>query len=201
MSDTSRPASPLRTLRIVLWVLVAVVAIGATALYFIRPPAPPTALTGAAFTLQTTDGETFTQDDLRGTPSLVFFGFTNCPDVCPTTMAEATMWRERLGLTPEELRIIFVTVDPARDTPEMLDGYLAGWDPSIIGLVGTEEQTEAAKAAFGVFSEKVGEGEYYTVNHTASVFLIGADGAFDGTIAYQEPTDTALAKIKRLVAG
>jgi protein SCO1/2 len=201
MSETPRPSSPLGTLRLILWVLVAVVAIGATALYFFRPPARPTALTGADFTMATTEGATFTDEDLRGTPSLVFFGFTHCPDVCPTTMAEATMWRERLDLTPEELRIIFVTVDPARDTPELLDGYLAGWDPSIIGLVGTEEQTEATKAAFGVFSEKVGEGEFYTVNHTASVFLIGEDGAFEGTIAYQEPTDSALAKVERLVEG
>jgi len=193
--------STLRTVRIVLWVLVAVVAIGATALYFLRPPARPLGLTGAPFTLATTTGESFTQDDLRGTPSLVFFGFTNCPDVCPTTLAEATMWREQLDLTPEELRIIFVTVDPERDTPELLQGYLSGWDPSIIGLVGNEEQTEAAKAAFGVFSEKVGDGDYYTVNHTASVFLIDADGSYDGTIDYQESTATALAKVERLVEG
>jgi protein SCO1/2 len=200
MSQTQ--TSSLRTVRIVLWTLVAVVAIGATALFVLRPPARPLALTGTPFTLTATSGETFTQDSLRAdVPSLVFFGFTNCPDVCPTTLAETTMWKEQLGLTEDDLRVIFVTVDPERDPVDQLAGYLAGWDDSIIGLVGDEAQTEAAKSAFGVFSEKVGEGEFYTVNHTASVFLIDEDGSFQGTIAYEEATDSALAKVERLVEG
>jgi protein SCO1/2 len=199
MTDTSNRT--LRNFRIVLWALVVVVAIGATALYLFRPPARPLGVTGTPFALTATTGETFTQESLIGEPSLVFFGFTNCPDVCPTTLAETSMWKERLGLTPEDLRVIFVTVDPERDSLDLVRGYLTGWDPQIIGLVGDEEQTEAAKSAFGVFSEKVGEGEYYTVNHTALVFLIDANGAFQGTIAYEEPTESALAKIRRLVAG
>jgi len=199
MTDT--PNRTLRNFRIVLWALVVVVAIGATALYLLRPPARPLGVTGTPFTLTATTGETFTQEDLIGEPSLVFFGFTNCPDVCPTTLAETTMWKEQLGLTAEDLRVIFVTVDPERDTLEMVRGYLAGWDPQIIGLVGDEAQTEAAKSAFGVFSEKVGEGEFYTVNHTALVFLVDANGTFQGTIAYEEPTESALGKIRRLVAG
>lgn len=199
MTDTSN--SSLRNFRIVLWALVVVVAIGATALYLLRPPTRPLAVTGTPFALTATTGETFTQEDLRGEPSLVFFGFTNCPDVCPTTLAETTMWKEALNVTAEDLRVIFVTVDPERDDLETVRGYLAGWDPSIIGLVGDAQQTEAAKAAFGVFSEKAGEGEYYSVNHTASVFLVGADGTFEGTIGYEEPTETALGKIRRLVGG
>ncbi|GLQ54932.1 SCO family protein [Devosia nitrariae] len=199
MTDTSNRT--LRNFRIVLWALVVVVAIGATALYLLRPPARPLAITGTPFALTATTGETFTQEDLRGTPSLVFFGFTHCPDVCPTTLAETTMWKEALDLTAQDLRVIFVTVDPERDDIETVRGYLSGWDPSIIGLVGDTEQTEATKAAFGVFSEKAGEGEYYTVNHTASVFLVGADGAFEGTIAYEEPTESALGKIRGLVQG
>lgn len=192
----------LRNIRIVLWGLVAVVAIGATALYLFRPPARPLALNGQPFTLTATSGETFTHNDLRGpVPSLVFFGFTHCPDVCPTTMAETALWKERLGLDDEDLRVLFVTVDPERDRLDTLAGYLAGWDDSIVGLVGTLEETENAKRAFGVFSEKVGDDEFYTVNHTASVFLVGTDGAFEGTIAYGEATETALAKIERLVEG
>ena len=198
-----RTPKSLRVFRIVLWTLVAVVASGATALYLFRPPARPLALTGEQFALASTQGGTFTQADLRGTPSLVFFGYTFCPDVCPTTMAEATAWREQLGLTPEQLRIIFVTVDPQRDTLAVLTGYVNGFDPSIIGLVGDAQQTEAVEAAFGVFSEKTGETEdpYYLVNHTATTFLIGDDGTFEGTIAYREAPDTALAKMKRLVQG
>src|SRR5690606_39239380 len=185
------------------WVLVAVAAIGATALFALRPPQRPLGVTGQDFSLVSSKGGTFTQDDLKGTPSLIFFGYTFCPDVCPTTLAETTAWRAQLGLTPEQLRIIFVTVDPERDTPEMVKDYVEGFDPSVIGLVGNLEETEKAKAAFGVFSEKAGEldTDYYLVNHTALTFLIKADGSFQGTIAYEEASDTALGKIERLVKG
>jgi len=193
----------LRNFRIILWVLVAVAAIGATALFALRPPQRPLGVTGQDFSLVSSKGGNFTQDDLKGTPSLIFFGYTFCPDVCPTTLAETTAWRAQLGLTPEQLRIIFVTVDPERDTPEMVKDYVEGFDPSVIGLVGNLEETEKAKAAFGVFSEKAGEldTDYYLVNHTALTFLIKADGSFQGTIAYEEASDTALGKIERLVKG
>jgi protein SCO1/2 len=193
----------LRNFRIVLWVLVAVAAIGATALYMFRPPQRPLGVTGQEFALASTQGGTFTQADLLGRPSLVFFGYTFCPDVCPTTLAETTAWRAQLGLTAEDLRIIFVTVDPERDTAEMVKDYVEAFDQSVIGLVGSPEETEKAKAAFGVFSEKSGdvESEFYLVDHTALTFLIGADGSFEGTIAYEEASDTALGKIERLVKG
>ena len=195
----------LRNFRIILWVLVAIVAIGATGLYLFRPPARPLGVTGQSFELASTEGGTFTQDSLKGTPSLIFFGYTFCPDVCPTTLAETTAWREQLGLTPDQLRIIFVTVDPARDTLEAVKGYVEGFDPSIIGLVGDETQTAAVKAAFGVLGERAegfaADDPYYLVDHTALTFLIGADGAFEGTVAYEEPQETAIAKVKRLVEG
>jgi protein SCO1/2 len=195
----------LRNFRIVLWALVAVVAIGATGLFLFRPPARPLGVTGQAFELASTQGGTFTQDSLKGTPSLIFFGYTSCPDVCPTTLAETTAWRARLGLTPEQLRIIFVTVDPARDTLDTVKGYVEGFDPSIIGLVGDEAQTAAVKAAFGVVGERADgfaeDDPYYLVDHTALTFLIGADGSFEGTVAYEEPGETAVAKVKRLVEG
>ncbi|WIJ24536.1 SCO family protein [Devosia sp. RR2S18] len=194
-------AKSLRTFRIVLWSLVVVVAVAATALYLFRPPARPLGLTGQEFALASTQGGTFTQEDLRGAPSLVFFGYTFCPDVCPTTLAETTAIRQELGLTPEQLRIIFVTVDPERDTLDVVKSYVEGYDPSVIGLVGDADQTEDVKAAFGAFSEKAGEPNdpYYLVNHTASTFLIDADGSFEGTIAYEEARDTAVAKVRRLV--
>lgn len=194
----------LRTFRIILWVLVAVVAIGATALFVFRPPSRPLGISGQEFALNSTKGGAFTEEDLRGTPSLVFFGFTYCPVVCPTTMAETTAWRSELGLTEKDLRIIFVSVDPERDTLDMVKTYVEGFDPTLIGLVGSSlEQTENAKKVFGVFSEKVGEpgDPNYTVNHTALTFLVGEDGAFEGTIAYEEDQETALAKVKRLVEG
>ncbi|MHB1166881.1 MAG: SCO family protein [Candidatus Nanopelagicales bacterium] len=188
--------------RLILWGLVVVAALGATMLFVLKPPANPLGVTGRPFALETTTGEAFTQADLKGAPSLVFFGYTFCPDVCPTTLAETAVWRQELGVDHADLRTIFVTVDPERDTKEVLAEYLGGFDPAVIGLVGTPEQTEAAKAAFGVMSEKVDSGDkFYLVNHTASVFLINKDGGFEGTISYGEAKDTAVAKIKRLIGG
>lgn len=199
---TAKTSPALARFRMILWGLVVVAAVGATLLFVLKPPANPLGVTGKPFALATTAGGTFTEQDLKGTPSLVFFGYTFCPDVCPTTLAETVVWKEELGLSGDEIRVIFVTVDPERDTAEVLAGYLGGFDPKVIGLVGTPEQTEVAKAAFGAMSEKVDSGdEFYLVNHTASVFLIGRDGGFKGTIAYGEAKDTAVAKIKRLIEG
>ena len=202
MADNA-PSPAVARFRIILWTLVIVAAVAATALYFFRPPNAPVGVTGSPFALESTKGGTFTQDDLKGTPSLVFFGYTFCPDVCPTTMAESVQWRQDLGIAPEQLRTIFVTVDPARDTKDVLTTYLAAFDPNIIGLVGNTDQTAAAKASFGVFSENAAPDKNgaYLVNHTATVFLIGKDGSFKGTIDYGEDTKSAEAKIKRLIGG
>lgn len=201
--------SVLVKIRYVLWALIIVLGVGASVIFglqwagVINPIERPVGLFGGQFELTSTQGETFTQDDLKGTPSLVFFGYTYCPDVCPTTLAEAVGWRQQLGLDPDKLRIIFVTVDPERDTADGLKQYLAAFDPDIIGLRGDEQQTEAAKKAFGVYSEKVNDSgsSEYLVNHTASVFLLDKDGSFQGTIDYGEDRDTALEKIRRLVMG
>jgi protein SCO1/2 len=193
-------APTVQRFRIILWSLVAVAAVAATVLYFARPPAQPVGVTGSPFAMSTTAGGTFTRDDLKGTPSLVFFGYTFCPDVCPTTMAELASYKQELGLGQDRLRTIFVTVDPGRDTPSALKDYLGSFDPSILGLYGTPDQTSAAKASFGVFSENAApdkEGNY-AVNHTADVFLIGRNGEYEGTIAYGEEKASAEAKIKRL---
>ncbi|WDR02558.1 SCO family protein [Devosia algicola] len=141
------------------------------------------------------------KSDLVGKPSLVFFGYTFCPDVCPTTLAETTAWRSELGLKPDDLRIIFASVDPARDTLPIVKSYVEGFDPSIIGLVGDQQQTDNIKSAFGAYSEINGAADdpYYLVDHTALVYMIKADGSFAGTIAYNESNTPALAKIKRLV--
>jgi len=197
-------ASPaIQRFRIVLWGLVVIAAVAATAFFFFKPPAQPVGVTGSPFAMSTTAGGTFTQDDLNGTPSLVFFGYTFCPDVCPTTMAELASYKKELGLGQDKLRTIFVTVDPARDTPQALKDYLGSFDPAILGLYGTADQTTAAKASFGVFSENgtPDKDGNYAVNHTADVFLIGRDGRYVGTIAYGEDKASAEAKMKRLVAG
>ncbi|WP_282569563.1 SCO family protein [Pelagibacterium lentulum] len=150
----------------------------------------------------TTTGEPFTQDDLVGTPSLMFFGFTYCPDVCPMTLAEATAWKQELGLGADDLNIIFVTVDPERDTIEHLATYLSNFDEDVFGLVGNQAQTDQIKRSYGVFSEVVEpEGSTdYLVNHTSSLYMIDAQGEFFGTIAFGESSDTAKDKIRRLTS-
>lgn len=190
----------LRNLRLALWALVVVAGIGATILYFLMPPRTAGLAFGGPFDLASTEGGRFTQADLVGTPTLMFFGYTYCPDVCPTTLADTTSWREALGLAPEELRILFVTVDPERDSIEHLQTYLSLFSGNVIGLSGTPEQTEQIKAAYGVFSERTDDAgsTEYLVNHTATLFMIGTDGQFEGTIAYGENRETALGKIKRL---
>lgn len=189
--------------RLVLWALVVVAAIGATFIYLNRGTRTPSSAIAGAFSVETATGETFTQDDLKGTPSLVFFGYTFCPDVCPTTLAETTAWRQALTLTEDELRIIFVTVDPARDTSEVLEQYLSAFGGPITGLTGDEPSIENVKSAFGAISEKadVRSETDYLVNHTATVFMVDGDGNLFGTIAYGENSDTAKAKIERMVTG
>lgn len=201
MAEAASPG--LARFRMILWGLVVVAAIGATLLFVLRPPQQPLAVTGTPFALQSTAGGTFTEKDLAGVPSLVFFGYTNCPDVCPTTLAESVAWKGELGLSDDQLRTIFVTVDPERDSLEILQNYLGGFDPDVIGLVGDDAQTAAVKASFGAASEngEAREDGFYLVNHTASVFLIDASGRFQGTIAYGEPSDTATGKIKKLLGG
>jgi protein SCO1/2 len=200
MAETN--SRSLSRFRIILWTLVVVAALGATALFIFRPPTAPLAVTGKPFALESTLGGTFTEASLKGTPSLVFFGYTHCPDVCPTTLAESTAWKEELGLTADQLRTIFVTVDPKRDTKEVLTDYLSSF-PGTIGLVGDDTQTAAAKASFGAASETTepdADG-FYLVNHTASVFLINKDGSFEGTIAYGEAKEVAVGKIRKLMAS
>jgi protein SCO1/2 len=199
MTETAPPG--LARFRMILWVLVVVAAIAATAIFVLRPPQGPTVAAGTPFALESTAGGMFTEKDLSGRPSLVFFGYTYCPDVCPTTLAETVMWKRELNITDDQLRTIFVTVDPARDTMDVLKSYLGGFDPDVIGLVGDDAQTAAIKAAFGAQSENMEPNEdgFYLVRHTALVFLVDRNGRFQGTIDYAEDSNTALGKIKRLM--
>ncbi len=197
------PLSGLRLFRIILWTAVVVVAAVTAGLYLLRPPATGATLglTGAPFTLDATSGGAFTQASFKGSPTLLFFGYTFCPDVCPTTLAELSAARQQLGISPDQLKIVFASVDPDRDTLKQLTSYLSGFGTPIIGLTGTAAQVEQAKAAFGIYSKKGpddGTGTYL-VDHTATVFLLGKDGEFEGTIAYGEDQKDAAAKIKRLV--
>jgi protein SCO1/2 len=188
-------------LRLALWALVALAAVAATLLFFVTPPVPESGgIGGGSYALVDQRGTPVDQSMLVGQPSLLFFGYTHCPDVCPTTMGEMAGWFAELGKEAETLKAFFVTVDPERDTPEILDGYVSWVSHRVTGVTGKPEEIAKMVKAWRVVGEKVpGEGSDYTMNHTASVFLVNAKGGFEGTIAYQEDPATAVAKIRKLL--
>lgn len=194
----------LSRLRLVLWLLVGVAALAATGLYAyttMTRTADAAALGQGDYLLVATTGEAFTRESLKGNPSMVFFGFTHCPEVCPTSLAEMASWYEALGEEAETLQAFFITVDPERDTADIVADYV-GWTGRVTGVTGTPEEVAKATRSWAVYAEKVPlEGGDYTMDHTASVFLVNAQGEFEGTIAYREDSDTALAKLRRLLEG
>jgi protein SCO1/2 len=156
---------------------------------------------GAPFTLVDQSGAAITETAFRGHPSVVFFGFTHCPEVCPTTLFEMDGWLKALGDEGKDIRAYFVSVDPQRDTPEVMGAYVGNVSDRIVGITGEPEKVAAMAKSFGIFSRRVDlEGGDYTMDHTASVLLLKRDGDLFGTIAYGENPETALAKLRRLAA-
>ncbi len=151
------------------------------------------------YSLIGTDGQPFTQATLQGAPSAIFFGFTHCPEVCPTTLGDIAVWQDELGEAARDLRVFFVTVDPERDTAELLGDYV-GWVPGVVGVTGDTTEIRAAEKAFRIYSRKIplSDGEY-TMDHSAYVLLFDDQGRFFEPITYQEDLDRALSKLRRLL--
>lgn len=155
---------------------------------------------GGPFAMTDHNGRAVTEKDYAGKAKAIFFGFTYCPDVCPATLARLTVLMEKLGPDAEKLQVILVSVDPERDMPDVLKGYLASFGPRIIGLTGTPEQLAAFAKSYRVFYEKVpGQDGNYTLNHSAGVFLFRKSGEFQGTIDREESDGVALEKLKMLL--
>ncbi|MCE7029930.1 SCO family protein [Jiella avicenniae] len=183
-----------------LWAMVALVA-GALAFTYLsisRQGGAADAPYGTPFTLVDQNGEPFASSKLSGKPFALFFGYTHCPDVCPTTLYELASHQQAIEAEGGDFRIVFVTVDPARDTPGVLKEYVEAVSPQIVALTG--DQADVAKMAkgWGAFFRKSGEGEDYLMDHTATTFLIDEDGRLAGTIAYGEDPETVTAKLERL---
>ena len=157
---------------------------------------------GGPFQLVDHDGRPVDQSMLEGKWSLVFFGFTYCPDFCPTTLAALEATKQRLGDKAKNLQIIFISVDPERDTPQALKDYLSseGFPEGVIGLTGTPAQVRAAADAYKAFFQKVGEGEDYTMNHSLTVYLMGPDGQFRTAVAEELGPERSAAVIERAMA-
>ncbi|WP_062227810.1 SCO family protein [Aureimonas frigidaquae] len=200
---TNTPRRRRASLRIALWVLVALVAallvlVWAVGLRQFRTAEDVAEPYGVPFQLVDQDNAPVTESILRGGATALFFGFTHCPDVCPTTLYELAGFQKQLADEGKSLNVVFVTVDPARDTPDVLKTYVAAFGPGITGVTGTPEAVNQMLDGFGVHHERVQTGDGYTMDHTASVILLGSAGQFVGTIAYQENSDTALEKLDRL---
>ena len=157
---------------------------------------------GGPFQLVDQEGRPVDESLLEGKWSLVFFGFTYCPDFCPTTLAALEATKQRLGDKPKDLQIVFISVDPERDTPQALKDYLSsdGFPEGVIGLTGTPEQVRAAADAYRAYYQKVGEGEGYTMNHSLTVYLMGPDGTFRTAVAEELGPERSAAIIERAMA-
>ncbi|TPE51437.1 SCO family protein [Amaricoccus solimangrovi] len=185
-------------------ILVAAAALAAVAaaVLFLRAPDPEAGAPGrGGYALTATDGSTFTEASLEGHPSAVFFGFTHCPDICPTTLGEIGTWREELGAEARDLRFWFVTVDPERDSVDGLRDYLS-WSPGVTGAGGTRAEVDEALAAFRVYARKVPLSDGgYTMDHSSFVMLFDRDGRFVRNIGYREETGSAVAKLRALIGA
>ena len=190
-----------------LWGLVAVALFGAGAVLISAEFSPDQqvgeyqiAITGL-FRLTTHDGRSVTEWDFRGKPTAWFLGFTNCPDVCPTTLMEFTDILGELGSKAEDFTPVFVTVDPERDTQRVLSDYMQAFDSRIVALTGTLEQVNVVVRDLRAhYRKQASEGGNYSMDHTATVYLMDRKGRFQGTLDSHEDQATQLAKVERLLS-
>ena len=180
---------------------------GAAALIVTRAPTGPevattgTALIGGPFTLVGRDGKPVTDRAFRGKYMLVFFGFTHCPDICPAELQVMSAALDELGPKANEIIPIFITLDPERDTPPVVTGYVLNFSPRFVGLTGSPEQiAEAAKAyrvTYSKFQEEGAKPDDYTIDHVALVYLMGKDGKFLTHFDYGTPAAKMAETLRR----
>ena len=151
---------------------------------------------GAPFSLIDHNGRQISQTVFKGEPSLLFFGFTYCPEVCPTTLVDLTRLTDELNL---QIPIYFVTLDPERDTPQQLADYLPYFGEWITGITGNIDAVLSLAKSWGIYRKKIptSDGDY-TIDHTSTVFMLSDTGDFEGTIAWKEESEVAKQKLLRL---
>ena len=170
------------------------------------PSFKSTDITGADYgkslsLINASTGKPTSLEDFRGKLVLLFFGFTHCPDVCPTTLLKAAQVRKQLGADGDKMQVLFVTVDPERDTPEVLAKYVPAFDPSFIGLRGDTEQTNKAAREFKVFFQKVPnrDGSSYNVDHTAASYILDTEGRLRLFVRHTQPVEEIVADLQQLL--
>jgi protein SCO1/2 len=154
---------------------------------------------GGPFKLVDQDGHTVTEQDVKGKPFLVFFGYTHCPDVCPTTLFDISEVFRKLGPDADRVAALFITVDPERDTPEALKNYLSSFDPHLRGLTGDETAVDSAIKAYRAYAKKIpdSDGGGYTMDHTALVYLMDKEGRFVAPFNLKRRPEEAAADLRR----
>lgn len=192
---------------IIVLVLVVLIALAGLALVARKraDPAPlaPFDATERPFALTAHTGKPFTAADLRGRPALLYFGFTYCPDICPTELGYIAMIMRALGADAEQVTPVFVSVDPARDTVAKLAEYVPLFDPRMIGLTGSEADIAALAKSYGVFHQKTvpvsKDPSYYLIDHSSTIFVLDAQGRIADRLDSELPAATAAARVRRLL--
>jgi protein SCO1/2 len=161
---------------------------------------PPVPMIGGQFELTSQNGDRLSSNDLLGRPFAVFFGYTMCPDICPTTLMDLSGVLKDLGSAADEMRFLFISIDPERDKPEHLKQYLSNFDPRILGLTGTPAEIAAVAAAYRAYYTKVPTSSDYTMDHSTLMYLMDRRGKFSDLIKYQEAHDSQVQKFRKLVS-
>lgn len=155
---------------------------------------------GGPFELVDDNGEPVSDKQLAGKPFAMYFGYTFCPEVCPTTLLDLSRWIKNLGSDADKLNYVFVSIDPERDTPKLLHTYLSSFDPHIRGFTGTTEQIAKIAREYRVYYKKIPtDNGSYVMDHSSIMYLMGPDGKMVSAIAYQEDDASALKKLRNIV--
>jgi protein SCO1/2 len=161
-------------------------------------PGRGTVAIGGPFQLTDQNGRPFSDQDMKGKPYLVFFGYTHCPDICPTTLFDMSQLMRKLGPDADRVGALFITVDPERDTTAVLKDYLASFDPHLRGLTGSSTAVEQVIKDYRVYAKKVPlQSGDYTMDHTALVYLMDKDGHFVAPFNMQRAADAEAAELRR----
>ena len=157
---------------------------------------------GGPFTLVDQNGKTFTSDELKGKPTLIYFGFTYCPDVCPTSLLLMETALEKVGPdAAQKVNVVFITIDPERDTPELLKGYVPNFGSTFIGLTGTPQQIADVARAYRVYFQKVPskDGGPYLMYHSSIIYLLDRNGRFVTHFTHDAKAEAIAAAVGRLI--
>ncbi|HWX31074.1 MAG TPA: SCO family protein [Steroidobacteraceae bacterium] len=196
--------STLRIIRVAAVASMAALVAAVILFTLLRPSAKPQAENvpiGGPFELVDQDGTNVTDRTFAGKPSVVFFGYTSCPDACPTTLSDLSTWLNAIGRDADKLNVLFISVDPGRDTPAHLREFLSSFDPRIRGLTGTEEQIATVAKEYRAYYKRIPlEDGSYAMDHAAVIYLMDRAGRFVNPISLQTDDRIAIERLRQLAA-